>query len=157
MSDPGERAGMSVTLKADGKDGTWVVFHGTPARIREQIIETFQIEESKDSPLFDLINEATRIYKAAGNVSSGLGGRVIAFPGGKDSSAEQAPAGSAWDRAQSAPEPQVDPNVVRLQGEIEGAASVDALRELYARNKAAFDEDADLMTAWKAKGKALSA
>lgn len=152
MSDPYTRGGMSVTLKADGKDGTWVVYHGTPEQIREQILATFEIEESKDAPLFDLINEATRIYKAAGNVSSGLGGRVV-------SSSKQAdkPAGSAWEQASNAPaEPEVDPNVARLEGEIEGAASVDALKELYARNVAVFESNADLMDAWKAKGRALS-
>ena len=151
--DPHEPGRISVTLKSDGKDGTWIVFHGNAAEIRSQIVHAFDLQEEADAPLYDLINEATRIYKAASNTSSALGGRVLSR------NAESTPAGggSAWDRVgNGAPaEPEVDPNIARLLGEIEAATTVDALRELYARNAAHFT-DADLMSAWQAKGKSLS-
>lgn len=158
MSDPHERGdGISVTLKQDGKDGTWLVFHGSPARVREQIIDVFPgIDPEHDAPLFDLINEATRLYKAAGNLNSTLGGRVV----GKGKSEGNAPTGSAWDRAQAGntaePEPEVDPNVTRIEAAIEEAADVASLKELYARNKVHFDANPDLLAAYKAKGKSLS-
>jgi hypothetical protein len=144
---------VSVTFKQDGKDGTWIVVHGSPAEVRKQIVEVFDMEGQDEQPLYDLINEATRLYKASGNITSTLGGRVV---GGGSKSTEDKPSGnggSAWDQPQ---EDAPDPNVVRLQQEIEGCTSVDALRNLYARNKAEFDGNADLMSEWKAKGKALS-
>jgi len=157
MGDPNEPGRISVTMKADSREGTWIVFHGSPAEVRDQIIDVFALtEEETDGPLYDLINEATRLYKAAGNVNSTLGGRVV---GGTKS--ETTKSGSAWDRAAgnggNAPaEPEVDPNVVRLTNAIEGATDVTTLKELYARNKAHFDGNAELFAAWQAKGKSLS-
>lgn len=160
MTNPHEPGRISVTLKQDGKDGTWVVFHGSPEEVRQQIVGLFpEFDGQTDAPLYDLINEATRLFKAAGNVSSRLGGRVV---GNKAASGnESSDSGSAWDRvagngAEPQQEPEVDPNVARLQREIEGAADVAALRELFARNKAAFDANPDLVADWKAKGKSLS-
>ena len=153
MSDPHEREGMSVTLKHDGKEGTWIVFHGSPAMIREQMLATFPgLEATAETPLYDIVNEATRMFKASGNVTSALGGRVI--PSGNRSSQS----GSAWDSgsAGNSDEPKPGPEVVRLTAAIEAAEKVEDLHDLYARNKAAFDENADLMSEWKAKGKALS-
>jgi hypothetical protein len=158
VSDPHERGdGISVTLKQDGKDGTWLVFHGSAARVREQIIEVFPgIDETGDAPLFDLINEATRLYKAAGNINSTLGGRVV---GSKGKSESNGATGSAWDRAAgntADAEPEVDPNVARIEAAIEEATDVASLKELYARNKVHFENHPDLLTAYKTKGKALS-
>ena len=71
MSDPNQVRNISVTLKGDGKDATWVVFHGSVAAVREQI------EEARESGLFDLINEVTAEYKAVGNVVQKLGAKVV--------------------------------------------------------------------------------
>lgn len=159
MSNPHEPGRISVTLKQDGKDGTWLVFHGSAAEVRGQITDTFVMEDDGSAPLYDLINEATRLYKASGNVTSALGGRVI--KGGDSNDAKQSGTGSAWDRAagngaETPTEPEVDPNVVRLTAEIEAVTEVPALKELYARNKAVFDANPDLIAAYKAKGKSLS-
>lgn len=159
MGDPNKPGAISVTLKHDGKDGTWIVFHGSPAEVRSQIIEVMEMEDN-GAPLYDLVNEATRIYKATGNVSKGLGGRTI---NGKNQNADSTSSGSAWDRAAgstgegAAEEPQEDPNVTRLLAAIEAAESRQALKELYARDKATFDANDDLMQEWKSKGKSLPA
>lgn len=157
VQDPYKPGHMSVTLKADGKDGTWIVFHGDPAAIRSQITTVFDLNETgdADAPLYDLINEATRIYKSTGTINAALGGRTVG--GGKDSAGAT---GSAWDRAGSGnaaeQAPPVDINVVRLTNAIENATNVAELKELFARNKAFFDENAELFAAWQAKGKALT-
>ena len=152
IGSPHEPGRISVTLKSDGRDGTWIVFHGNAGEIRRQLIATFDIEDAEGAPLFDLINEATRIYKSTGNVSAGLGGRVV----GKKSDGNAA-TGSAWDKVAEGekPEPEVDPNIARLTAAIEAATTTDALRDLYARNAAHF-ANPDLLAAWQAKGKALS-
>lgn len=158
MSNPHEPGRISVTFKHDGKDGTWLVVHGNAAEVREQIIEVFQMEAEADAPLYDLINEATSLYKAAGNARSSLGGRVI--PPSQQQSEKPQGNGSAWERVgsgASAPaEPEVDPNVARIEAAIEEATDVTSLKELYARNKVHFDTNPDLLAAYKAKGKSLS-
>ena len=149
--NPHEPGRVSATFKQDGKDGTWIVVHGSPAEVRKQVIEVFDLQGEEEAPLYDLINEATRIFKASGNINSALGGRVV---GGKKSEEKSSSnGGSAWDQPQ---EDAPDPNVVRLQQAIEDCTDVDALKVLYARNKAEFDGNADLMAEWKVKGKALS-
>lgn len=153
--DPHKPGHMSVTLKQDGKDGTWIVFHGTAKDIRSQIIATFDMEGQEDAPLYDLINEATSTYKATGNLNSSLGGRVIK----KGDASASSKGGSAWDRATGAGAPQEEPvdlNVVRLTKAIEDATDVPALHNLYARDKAHFEANAELFAAWQAKGKSLS-
>jgi len=151
MGNPHEPGRVSVTLKSDSRDGTWIVFHGSTQEIRRQIIETFELFEARETPLWELINEATSLYKAAGNASAGLGGRSLKKSEGN------AATGSAWDKvaAGAEPEPEVDPNIARLTAAIEAATTTDALRDLYARNAAHF-ANPDLLAAWQAKGKALS-
>lgn len=149
---------MSVTLKHDGKDGTWIVFHGIAADIRKQIIDAFDMQGQEDAPLYDLINEATRVFKSTGNITSSLGGRVVG--GKKSEGAPPSGGGSAWQQAAAGnageEEEPVDINVVRLTKAIEEVTDVTVLKELYARNKAHFDGNAELFAEWQAKGRALS-
>lgn len=174
MSDPNETGGISVTIKGDepgGKyndakvPGTWIVFHGSPARIREQIIEVFEFEDdAKTRPLFDLVNEATRLFKASAHVTNGLGGKVLsAGPAAASQPAGEAaaqPTGDVWSQVASAQqgaapaqeEEAADPLLVL----IDKAPSVAELQQIWAENQAAF-QDAAYMDAYKAKGRALSA
>lgn len=148
-SNPNEPGRISVTLKGEGRDATWIVFHGSPGEVRAQVMEVFDLpDESSKQSLADLINEATSLYRATGNVSNRLGGRTLG--GGA----------SAWDRTSngnggSTPQPEVDPNKVRVEAAIDAAATRDELKELYARNEAVFSAHADLLVAYKAKGKSL--
>lgn len=152
MGDPYKPGHISVTFKHDGKDGTWLVVHGSTAEVKRQIVETFDIDPEGVS-LADLIVEATRLFKATGNVSSQLGGRVIP----KGDTAPKGGGGNAWAEAANSPaEDPVDINVVRLQKAIEAVTDVAALKELFARDKAHFDANPDLLAEWKAKGKSLS-
>jgi hypothetical protein len=163
LGDPNEPGRISVTLKQDevrGRDfsspGTWIVFHGSPAEVRSQITETFGIAD--EGSLADLISAATSEFKATGNVSTGLGGRVI---GNGSKQTGPTGSGSAWDRAagngaEAPAEPEVDPNVTRVLAEIEAVTDVPALQQVYARNKAVFDANEDVLAAYKAKGKSLS-
>lgn len=143
MSDPNERSGISVTLKQDGKDGTWIVFHGSPERVGEDIAQTFGMspETVADMDLVGQVVEATRVYKGMATVGRVLGGRQT--KGGSE----------AWAQARDAApaEPARDP----LYVDIEEQTSVDGLKKLWAENRATFDNDAELFAAWKAKGKSI--
>jgi hypothetical protein len=168
MSDPHEQSGISVTIKGDepgGKyndpksPGTWIVFHGTPARVREQIIEVFELPaEASERPLFDLVNEATKLFKGAANVSKTLGGTVLNDGQGGGS---QPASGDVWDQAAAArngatqqqeEKPAADPILTAL----ENCKTVAEVQQVWAENQAAFNANPDYMAAYKAKGKSLS-
>ncbi len=173
MSDPHEQGGISVTIKGDEpggkyndakKPGTWIVFHGSPARIKEQICEVFEIEAG-ERPLYDLINEATDMFKASATVSQSLGGRVLSQGGGASVQQQvQGDGGDVWAQAaaaqgqqQSAPPAEekkddVDPILAAL----ETCKSVAEVQQVWAENQSAFNSNPAYMEAYKAKGKALS-
>lgn len=142
---------ISVTLKGEGKDATWIVFHGKPDYVRAQIMDVMGMDEH-DGPLYDLINQATTLFKGASNVSAGLGGRVI----NGNNANKRVVGGPAWDEPQGEPAEPVDLNALRLSKAIEAATEAKALQELYARNKEAFVGNAELFAEWNAKGKSLS-
>lgn len=173
MSDPHEPGGISVTIKGDEpggkyndakKPGTWIVFHGSPAKIREQIIEVFQIENGADRPLYDLINEATDLFKASATVSQNLGGRVLdkgngqslpvgsSFGGGDRGGDVWSQAAAAQQQAPQETKEDVDPILAAL----ENCKSVAEVQQVWAENQGAFNSNPDYMAAYKAKGKALS-
>jgi hypothetical protein len=172
MSDPHEPGGISVTIKGDEpggkyndakKPGTWIVFHGSPAKIREQICEVFEIDGA-DRPLYDLINEATDTFKASATVSSGLGGRVLS-QGNGGASAQQQPqsdGGDVWSQAAAAQGQQAPPQQEAKEDKdpilavIEQCKTVAEVQQVWAENQAAFNDNPAYMAAYKAKGKALS-
>ena len=162
MSDPNQPGGMSVTLKADepgGKyndaksPGTWIVFHGPPAAIREQILETFTFDEgAKDLDLAGLVVEATRMFKAVFNVAGSLGGRVL---GGQGESQNEG-SSSAWAEARgeagATEEQKAEP--ATLADLIEQSTTVQELKELWMDRSYEIKSES-LVEAWAAKGKAL--
>lgn len=173
MSDPHEQGGISVTIKGDepgGKyndpksPGTWIVFHGSPTKVREQIIEVFELDDTaKERPLFDVVNEATRLFKAVGNVSQSLGGRVLSSGNAEQqpSSGEQSGAGNSdvWAQAAAARgggEQEKQEDVDPILAALETCKTVAEVQQVWAENQAAFNANPAYMEAYKAKGKALS-
>lgn len=166
-TDPNEIGGISVTIKGDepgGKfndaksPGTWIVFHGTPAKVKEQIVEVFAMDAAAlERPLYEVANDATALFKAAANVKTTLDGKVL-NPGPQAAgNATAAPSGDVWAQANaarnssSAPAEAVDPLLVS----IENCKTVAELQQLWAENQAAFG-DAKYMDPYRIKGKALS-
>lgn len=145
---------MSATIKRDGKDASWLVFHGTPAEISRDIKDVFGID-GEGLTIAELVGEAEAMWKSSGNVASGLGGRSLPSGDRTSGSGTTAP---PWNRDAAAPtEPQEDPNVVRLTAEIEAATDRASLKDMFARNKTVFDANSALTDAWRAKGKSLPA
>lgn len=158
--DPSQSRGISATIKFPESarykaDNPWMVFHGSPASVREDIIEAFGLgEEAQAMTLPELVQEAQTIVTGMANAASGLGGRVLSEGSGKGSAWGQAQSGQ---RAEKAPEESAEEiEVKRLLAEVETVTSVADLQQLWARNQEAFRNDG-LMAAYKAKGKALSA
>lgn len=154
MSDPNEVGGISVTIKGDepgGKyndaksPGTWIVFHGSPQRVKEQIIEVFDFDaEASQRSLHHLVNEATKVFKAVSSVGQSLGGTVLSKGEGEPAS-----------QPASEPKAEEDDETAPIKAMIGAASSRDALKKIWAENKAVFDANPSLMDEWKAKGKSL--
>jgi hypothetical protein len=141
VSDPHTNGGLSVTLKQEGSTGVWMVFHGTPDGIHQDIVRAFQLdpETYAEWALSDLVNEAHRIHRGVGNVAQILGGKPM--------KAEDTSPPFNTDK----PADEVNP----LIGLIEAVESIAELQTLYKRNAAEFKANPDLTEVWKAKGKAL--
>jgi hypothetical protein len=166
VSDPHENGGISVTIKGDepgGKfndpksPGTWIVFHGTPAKVKEQICEVFDLDYTANHqrPLHALVLEATALFKATGNVSQSLGGTVLDPGSSAPANGAQGGSGDVWDqvaKAKSEPKEPVD----ELLAQIEAAKTVAEVQQIWAENQKAFEDD-KYMDAYRAKGKALQA
>lgn len=178
MGDPFGSSGISVTLKSDepgGKfndpksPGTWIVFHGTPSSVKDQIIEVFDLDAAaKERPLYDIVNEATKLFKAVNAVGGQLGGTVLSKgndvrPGG---AAEQAkPEGGTdgvWAQAEgntsTTPpwEEEKKDDVDPILAALENCKTVADVQQIWAENQSAFNSNPDYMSAYKTRGKALS-
>lgn len=154
--------GIGITIKyGKGYESTWATFTGLPHEVREQIIAYFGFAEDavRELTLSELVVNATSVAHGKGNAAATLG--AVAIPASQQGQEQSAPpatetasdaSSDPWEAVESsAPaEPAVNP----LYAQIEAAQSVDELKVLWADNQAAFS-DADLMAAWKAKGKSL--
>lgn len=96
---------ISVTLKGEGRDAAWIVFHGTPEEVDHNI------DYVKNHGLFEKVVEVEALYKASSTVAQKLGGRFV-----KEESAKS--------------EPSEDEHV---KGLIEAASSVAELTDIWAR------------------------
>jgi hypothetical protein len=62
---------ISVTLKGEGRDAAWIVFHGTPFQVTQNITEVI------DNGLLERVIEVEALYKASGTVAQKLGGKFV--------------------------------------------------------------------------------
>jgi hypothetical protein len=141
-----------------GKDAPWFVYRGTVEEIKAALAEDFEQDAPEGLSLSAVVNNAQRHAEAL----SAAKGMVLAPVA---TSASQAPSGPQNDEAQQSgddpwtqaemPAPAADP-LAPLREAIEAAVDRAALKLLYAENQAAFT-DADLLAAWKTKGKSLPA
>lgn len=154
MSDPHSPGDMKVTIKyGKGYEESWAVFGGTPQAVRENICAYFNIECASvaDLSLHELVVQVTKVAHGTSLIANQLGGTPIPDKGAQAPAQETAQAATSAPSA--APEPEADPNP--LLARIEAQESVQTLQRLWAENQQAFAADADLMAAYKAKGRAL--
>lgn len=142
--DPNERgAGLSVTIKQDSRDGTWVVFHGSIERIREDMAEAMDIPN--EGSLSDMIASATAKFKGEGNVA-----RVL---GGKPTAASSPNGGSSPSEGSGSREKGLE-DIIRE--EIESAATTDALRAVWGKHSQHVPKGSANYDLFREKSKELS-
>lgn len=159
-----EGSTVSVTIKVPESkkfagDNPWTVFKsGSPETLKKMIAETYGLEH-EGLLLSDVTINAQRAASGLGAVAHGLGGRVLSQgPGNTSESASEAPSEGSDDvwsqvsQEKAEEEPKKDPILVA----IEQSKTVGELRQLWAENQPKFNDNADYMAAWKAKGKSLS-
>jgi hypothetical protein len=157
-STPFENGRVSVTMKHNGKyEDPWIVFHGSVEKVKDDMIRAFGLGEGDvpfaDRSLSDVLYEANKQSVAEYNAATALNGTVIKTKRGKG---HALPDPGKTDEA-TVTDPKADePEVNPLLAKIEAVPDVGALQKLWAENQAAFTEP-DIMAAYKARGKALSA
>ncbi len=142
-----ETNGLTVTIKyGKGYDDSWVVFRGDRESVRQDIIAYFGMDDASVATLTlsELVVNATQVAHGKGALASQLGATVI--------NSTVATQGKPVEEAKPEPVKNEANPVLAL---IEAATDVDALKRLWATNKAAFNDPA-AMAAWKAKGQALT-
>lgn len=155
MSDETRGRGPSLTIKYSGaKDATWINFCGTVEDIREDVAAWFGIESATLAGMtpHEVSLTGESIAHGTGVVRTVLGGTPIG-----QAEKPKVDGDDPWSVVNDggSPGPVPEPAISPLFGQIEKCGSVDELKALWAENQSAFD-DADLMTAWKARGKELS-
>lgn len=160
MSDtPFENGHVSVTIKHNGKfEDPWIVFHGSPAKIKDQLIETFALGEGDvpfaERSLSDVMYEANKQALAEYNATSQLNGTVIKTNKSSRNAKPAVSTESVSDGTGIEPEgPSEDQLILQSIAKVDSVAD---LQKLWAENQTAFAAGS-LMEAYKARGKELSA
>lgn len=142
----------SVTIKYGKEfDKTWAVFRGNVEEIRSDLLAYFAVDAEAVAglTLHELVVNCTKLAQGSATVAGLLGGTVIPA----SSSPAPGSGGTAFDEPAAPAQPEA-PAVNPLLAVIEAQTDVDGLKRVWAENQAAF-ADAELMAAWKARGKAL--
>lgn len=145
---------LTVTIKyGKGYEESWVVFKGASTEaVREQVIAYFGLDSASVAELTmsDLVVNVTNLAHGKGNAAAVLGATVIKTE--KTKPAEKKADDDPWadDEGGEAEGPKP------ILAQVEACQSVAELKKLWAENQSEF-ADADVMAAWKARGKALSA
>ncbi|MEV1109916.1 hypothetical protein AB0I95_14835 [Micromonospora sp. NPDC049751] len=157
-SEPGGRSVTATIKYGKGYEHTWLVFKGQPHEVREDVVSAFGLppEQHEELTLHEIVVNATTVAHGVGNVAGKLGGTVLA-QGKQDSppwntSSPAESSGDPWAQAQATPAAPAENPLLAL---IKNAEDVPSLQRIWAENQAAFS-GAEIMDAWKAKGKALS-
>ncbi|MFE9924250.1 hypothetical protein ACFYQA_22510 [Streptomyces sp. NPDC005774] len=156
---------MKVTIKyGKGYDDTWTVFEGPPQEVRAEILDYFGMDPATQQglSLSSVVVNATNVAHGKGLIATALGATVVeetkaepAKPSEDPWAAAATQSSAPWSGSASVAEQSKaeDPNAWIL-GEIEKKGTVQELKKLWAENQSFFS-DASVMTAWKARGKAL--
>lgn len=159
MTNPHTPTRISATIKHPESaryknDNPWIVFEGSePEAIKALIAETFGLDV-EGLTLNEVVVNAQQQASAVATAAQGTGGTVV-------DSGRSSGGNGAWggvNKGQKAQEQQAPSEPARDQifDLIDDCATVDDLQKLWAENQAKFAED-EVMAAYKAKGKALSA
>lgn len=149
-----ESAELSVTFKyGKGYEETWAVFKGKAEDLRYQVLAYFGMEpgEYEGLPLHDVVLQATRIAHADRTVMSALGANVVTK---SDAPAESTPEAAQEASSEAKGEPEGPTPEEALVARLEAAETIDALKRLWAENKALFADEA-VKAAYKKRGVAL--
>lgn len=153
--------GVSVTIKNReseryANDGPWVVFHGTPKEVAEDMAEFYSLpkEEVKDlgpNEIKDYVAVLTqRQHKAITDLD--------ATPVETKSTRKPAAKKAAAKKAAAEPPAEDESTGADAKGslikELESAETTKALKSLWAANKSAF-KDKDVQAAYSKRGKFL--
>lgn len=152
----------TFTIKyAGGFDAPWFVFEGSPSEIKAQLIEAFDLDpaEAEELSTHEVGLKATVLAQATAAASLSLAavpqGRSGGWPNKSDKKWTKGGSKSSEGSSAQAEEPKKPehPFQAVLDG-IAGASSTEELTRIWV-TAGAGQQDADVLKAFKAKGKAL--
>lgn len=158
---PGPLGSIKVIIKyGKGYEESWATFDApSSADLRQQITDYFGIDSATvaDLTLSELVVNVTAIAHGKATVAKALDAVVIgSHPTEAPKTQAEVAVENPWAGISETSKPQPPaPEVNPLFAQIKGCTGPDQLRELWAKNQAAF-ADPEIMAAWKARGKALS-
>jgi hypothetical protein len=152
--------GITVVLKYD-KDyaAPWATFRGDQDEVRRGILAFVGLDEedAEGLSLADVVLNASQHVKALGTTGRSLGATVVRPP----AAGTLAACDDVWDQVGRAAPPAkaekpAEPSPVELMlKRIESTGDISGLQRLWAENRNLFDENGDLLSAWKARGRAI--
>lgn len=149
--------GSNVTIKfSGGPTAPWYTVHGTPAEIKAQIVEYFELEDVDGLSTHAVVLRAAQIAQSTETVREVLGGEVI-----NESKPTKSTSTKPWSKKGSGKpqEPAGSKESEHPYGEvlvqIEGAESAEDLTRIYVLNEKAF-EHPDVLAASVAKNESLT-
>lgn len=140
---------MSATFKHRGKyEDPWIVFHGTPSEIRENVIEAFDLagEVAEGASVADVIYQADRKSKALYALATDLGAQVV----------KVTPPNGPTKKAPAEGDRPAEGKAAFIAEKIAEAENMDQVKEIWAEFSSDIKADSDLMAAFKARGKELN-
>lgn len=153
-----------ATIKGGaGFEVPWLVFRGAdPEAVKANIGEAFALsdEQTEGQTLASVVLSASQAFQGEATAQGAFSGKTL----GTSSKRKRAGKvqGKGWgDSPKDDPEDppaaaETDPTA-GIREQIENASSVDSLKRVWLRNKAAFNGNSELMDAYKAKGASLKA
>lgn len=147
-----DTADLGLTIKyGKGYEEPWLTAKGNSESIKAGLAAFFGLdrEEIEGLTAHEVVLNCKKLAIGTSAVVAGLGGTVINGT---------RPARGGWQAAAegSAPAEPAEPERNPLFATIDAATTVDAVKDIYARNVDAIKADPELLAAWKAKGKELS-
>lgn len=141
--------GVTVTIKAPGRDQPRIMFHGSVNTVYDDIVTAFNMElelgETDNIPLADMVHMAQQAFNAVGTMAQQFDARPI----GAGKKEQEGPAPDRGDPVKE------DPVSVLLE-EIENAPSAQFLKQLWVEYRELFTKHNSVQEAWSAKGKSLT-
>lgn len=153
--DGSSRRSMSVTVKyGKGFEAPWAVFHGSPDEVREDICKFFDLDADGLTG-HALLTNAVSLAQGSLTVVKGIGA-TYRKTADKTNVVEADATDDPWAEAETAEGGDKPDPLAEHYTAVASIDNVDSLKRYWAEHQEEF-KNAELLAAWKSRGKELAA